>query len=73
MTFKKGRGLKEKLAELETFRDIVSKQIETLQTYFDACADTVQSSVYNGTCKLNNRELLLLLFFFTTNVVLALQ
>ncbi|PSN49326.1 Collagen type IV alpha-3-binding protein [Blattella germanica] len=36
-SFKKGgRGLKEKLAEMETFRDILCRQIETLQGYFDA-------------------------------------
>ncbi|XP_020600875.1 collagen type IV alpha-3-binding protein-like [Orbicella faveolata] len=37
-SFKKGRGLREKLMELETFRDIVCQQIDTLQSYFDACA-----------------------------------
>ncbi|XP_058940888.2 ceramide transfer protein-like [Pocillopora verrucosa] len=37
-SFKKGRGLREKLMELETFRDIVCQQIDTLQNYFDACA-----------------------------------
>ena len=36
----KGRGLREKLMELETFRDIVCQQIDTLQSYFDACAGT---------------------------------
>ncbi|EDO32697.1 predicted protein [Nematostella vectensis] len=39
-SFKKGRGLREKLLELETFRDIVGRQIDTLQSYFDACAST---------------------------------
>ncbi|XP_073242130.1 ceramide transfer protein-like isoform X2 [Porites lutea] len=39
-SFKKGRGLREKLMELETFRDIVCQQIDTLQSYFDACAGT---------------------------------
>ncbi|KAK2547812.1 Ceramide transfer protein [Acropora cervicornis] len=37
---KKGRSLREKLMELETFRDIVCQQIDTLQGYFDACAGT---------------------------------
>lgn len=37
-SFKKARGLREKLMELETFRDIVCQQIDTLQSYFDACA-----------------------------------
>jgi collagen type IV alpha-3-binding protein len=35
----KGRGLSEKLAEIETFRDILCRQIDTLQTYFDNCAE----------------------------------
>lgn len=39
-SFKKGRSLREKLMELETFRDIVCQQIDTLQGYFDACAGT---------------------------------
>ncbi|RZF35041.1 hypothetical protein LSTR_LSTR009633 [Laodelphax striatellus] len=39
-SFKKGRGLKEKLAEMETFRDILCTQMETLQGYFDSCAET---------------------------------
>ncbi|GLH11022.1 Collagen type IV alpha-3-binding protein [Gryllus bimaculatus] len=42
-SFKKGRGLKEKLAEMETFRDILCQQIETLQKYFDACAEISSS------------------------------
>lgn len=33
-------GLKEKVAELETFRDILCRQIEALQGYFDTCAET---------------------------------
>ncbi|XP_049830403.1 ceramide transfer protein [Schistocerca gregaria] len=42
-SFKKGRGLKEKVAEIETFRDILCQQIDTLQQYFDACAETTPS------------------------------
>jgi len=34
----KGKGLAEKLAEIETFRDILCRQIDTLQGYFDMCA-----------------------------------
>ncbi|XP_017486282.1 PREDICTED: collagen type IV alpha-3-binding protein-like [Rhagoletis zephyria] len=33
------RNLKEKAGEIETFKDILFGQIETLQRYFDACAD----------------------------------
>ncbi|XP_037548148.1 ceramide transfer protein [Nematolebias whitei] len=40
-SFKKGHSLKEKLAEMETFRDILCKQVDTLQKYFDSCADVV--------------------------------
>ena len=32
------RSLKEKLAEIETFKDILIQQIHTLQKYFDNCA-----------------------------------
>ncbi|XP_014225867.1 collagen type IV alpha-3-binding protein isoform X2 [Trichogramma pretiosum] len=33
------RGLKEKLAEIETFKDILMQQVDTLQKYFDNCAE----------------------------------
>jgi len=35
----KGYSLREKLAEMETFRDILCRQVDTLQRYFDNCAD----------------------------------
>ncbi|XP_008421616.1 collagen type IV alpha-3-binding protein-like isoform X2 [Poecilia reticulata] len=38
-SFKKGHSLLEKLAEMETFRDILCRQVDTLQKYFDSCAD----------------------------------
>ncbi|KAB0374587.1 hypothetical protein FD755_013079, partial [Muntiacus reevesi] len=38
---KKGHSLREKLAEMETFRDILCRQVDTLQKFFDACADAV--------------------------------
>ncbi|XP_045596004.2 ceramide transfer protein isoform X1 [Procambarus clarkii] len=41
-SLKKSKGLKEKLAELETYRDILLRQMDTLQSYFDACAETVK-------------------------------
>lgn len=34
--------MKEKLAEMETFRDILCRQVDTLQSYFDACASAIQ-------------------------------
>ena len=37
----KGHRLREKLAEMETFRDILCRQVDTLQKYFDGCADNV--------------------------------
>ncbi|XP_070845647.1 ceramide transfer protein-like isoform X2 [Chaetodon trifascialis] len=40
-SFKKGHRLREKLAEMETFRDILCRQVDTLQKYFDGCADAV--------------------------------
>lgn len=39
----KDRGLKVKVAELETYRDILVQQIDTIQKYFDAC--TTQAGV----------------------------
>jgi len=39
-SYKRGFGLKEKLSEMETFKDILCRQVETLQTYFDACANS---------------------------------
>jgi len=47
----KGLGLNEKLAEMETFRDILCRQIDTLQSYFDACsdiADVMKKTGLNG-------------------------
>ncbi|XP_060762941.1 ceramide transfer protein isoform X1 [Neoarius graeffei] len=38
-SFKKGNSLREKLAEMETFRDILCRQVDTLQRYFDNCAN----------------------------------
>lgn len=55
-SFKKAKSLKEKLAELETFRDIVCKQIETLQSYFDSCAQNAcspSSSAWNDGYQIN--------------------
>uniref|UniRef100_A0A1A8DPL0 Ceramide transfer protein n=1 Tax=Nothobranchius kadleci TaxID=1051664 RepID=A0A1A8DPL0_NOTKA len=37
----KGHSLREKLSEMETFRDILCRQVDTLQKYFDSCADAV--------------------------------
>ncbi|XP_037079943.1 ceramide transfer protein-like isoform X2 [Pollicipes pollicipes] len=31
------KGLKEKIEELETYRDILKRQVDTLQTFFDTC------------------------------------
>uniref|UniRef100_A0A8C4QJI0 Ceramide transfer protein n=1 Tax=Eptatretus burgeri TaxID=7764 RepID=A0A8C4QJI0_EPTBU len=44
---KKGRGLREKLAELETFRDILCRQVDALQKYFDACAEPADIDHFN--------------------------
>jgi collagen type IV alpha-3-binding protein len=40
-SFRKDRNLKEKLSELETYRELLAQQVATLQTYFDACANAV--------------------------------
>lgn len=47
-SFKKGRSLREKLMEMDTFREILCRQVDTLQTYFDSCADTaISNSVHD--------------------------
>lgn len=42
----KGHRLREKLAEMETFRDILCRQVDTLQKYFDSCADAVSKDEF---------------------------
>lgn len=42
----KGHRLQEKLAEMETFRDILCRQVDTLQKYFDSCADAVSKDEF---------------------------
>ncbi|CAK9303561.1 unnamed protein product [Gordionus sp. m RMFG-2023] len=49
---KRGLGLREKLAEMETFRDILNHQIDNLQHYFDSCLRLNHPPCGNG-C--NNR------------------
>ncbi|KAM4616727.1 ceramide transfer protein-like isoform 1-T1 [Polymixia lowei] len=45
-SFKKGHSLREKLAEMETFRDILCRQVDTLQKYFDSCADGISKDEF---------------------------
>ncbi|KAM6965301.1 LOW QUALITY PROTEIN: ceramide transfer protein-like [Aplochiton taeniatus] len=45
-SFKKGHSLREKLAEMETFRDILCRQVDTLQKFFDSCADGVSKDEF---------------------------
>ncbi|KAM4616731.1 ceramide transfer protein-like isoform 5-T5 [Polymixia lowei] len=42
----KGHSLREKLAEMETFRDILCRQVDTLQKYFDSCADGISKDEF---------------------------
>lgn len=59
-SFKKTRGLREKLSELETFRDILCGQIDTLQSYFDECAhptNSTETSGANSTPPVNSRAI----------------
>lgn len=42
-SFKKARGLRVKLAEMETFKDILCRQVDTLQSYFDVCAEMLNA------------------------------
>uniref|UniRef100_A0A8C5FID7 Ceramide transfer protein n=1 Tax=Gadus morhua TaxID=8049 RepID=A0A8C5FID7_GADMO len=46
-SFKQGHSLREKLAEMETFRDILCRQVDTLQKYFDSCADGVSKDEFH--------------------------
>ncbi|KAM6986206.1 LOW QUALITY PROTEIN: ceramide transfer protein-like [Aplochiton taeniatus] len=46
-SFKKGHSLREKLSEMETFRDILCRQVDTLQKYFDGCADVVSKDEFH--------------------------
>ena len=40
-------GLAEKLAECETFKDILCQQIDTLQRYFDTCSESSEALQVN--------------------------
>ena len=47
-------GLHEKLAEIDTYRDILIRQMEALQSYFDVCAESVKEIKNSeATCKLH--------------------
>ena len=46
--FQKGRSLREKLMEMETFREILCRQVDTLQMYFDSCAENEGNSVHDN-------------------------
>jgi len=60
----RGRGLREKLAEMETFKDILSHQVDSLQNYFDACASAItQHTVHD--CKLCQTLVFLVLWFIS--------
>ena len=50
------RGLTEKLAEMETFRDILCRQIETLQSYFDACSDVAQNHMQSTSSPVHRKH-----------------
>ena len=52
------RGLTEKLAEMETYRDILCRQIETLQSYFDACSDVAQNHMPSSPNQRNHNQTL---------------
>ena len=47
-SFKRTRNLREKLAEMDTYREILCKQVETLQSYFDACAEILRHPVHDS-------------------------
>ncbi|CAH8428746.1 unnamed protein product [Schistosoma turkestanicum] len=41
-------GLKEKLTEMETFKEILCKQVDSLQAYFDTCHTIVQHGEHDN-------------------------
>ena len=43
-----GHDLQTKLAELDTYRDILCRQVDTLQSYFDALAENHSSGMQGG-------------------------
>uniref|UniRef100_A0A1I8G9U5 PH domain-containing protein n=1 Tax=Macrostomum lignano TaxID=282301 RepID=A0A1I8G9U5_9PLAT len=43
-SFRRGHGVKEKLAEIDTFREMLIRQVDTLQGYFDLCSQLAASS-----------------------------
>ena len=43
--------MREKLSEMETFREILCRQVDTLQNYFDACSSALahyQKNIHDG-------------------------
>lgn len=56
-SFRQTRNLKEKLAELDTFRDILNQKIETLQRFFDHCADLADGGDDTRRTLLNNETI----------------
>lgn len=55
LSAQKGHRLREKLAEMETFRDILCRQVDTLQKYFDSCADVSKDEFQRDRGKLWHR------------------
>lgn len=55
-SLKKGRGLREKLSEMETFRDILCRQVDTLQGYFDTCASLAEESAIEDATPASKEE-----------------
>ncbi|XP_022908521.2 ceramide transfer protein isoform X1 [Onthophagus taurus] len=56
-SFKKtGRNLREKLAELDTFKDILSGQVDVLQQFFDTCADSAEKNGFNVNADIDNAK-----------------
>lgn len=49
--------LKEKLAEMETYKDILCNQMKTLQGYFDSCAEVATNKAQGKLTIFNNLNL----------------
>lgn len=68
LSAQKGHRLREKLAEMETFRDILCRQVDTLQKYFDSCADGVHKDEFQrdrGNLWLTSTALVIIIIILT--------
>ena len=73
IVLQRGRGLREKLMEMETFRDILCRQIETLQSYFDSCASAVAHGAVNDCMFIYIHHNFIMINFIFIKIILILS